>query len=101
MTDNFSPNLGFTTLREEPSLPERIGSKARAMFFGEQDPRKQSVMDSKFIPMKGAPKKYESIGSDLAMPLATAYHGGGKLFREFKDKHMLSGTGDFVAGAGH
>jgi len=32
---------------------------------------------------------------------ATAYHGGGKLFKKFEDKYMLSGEGNWTYGAGH
>jgi len=57
------------TIRQEPSFADRALSTARNWFYGENDPRKRSVMDSKFIPMKGAPAKYEGIMDVAGGPL--------------------------------
>jgi hypothetical protein len=53
--------------------PGKSPYSPRSLFWGENDPRNRSVLDSKFIPMKGASAKYENVGMDLAMPLATVW----------------------------
>jgi len=80
--------------------PGKSPYSPRSLFWGENDPRNRSVLDSKFIPMKGAPAKYENVGMDLAMPLATVWHGSPHLFKKFNLGKIGSGEGSQYRGHG-
>ena len=99
-----APNFGLATgggsIRQEPGIVGRGLSGARSLFFGEQDPRNKSVMDPQFIPMQGAPSKYEGVGMDLAMPLMTLYHGSPHMFNKFDMSKIGTGEGNQAYGYG-
>jgi hypothetical protein len=86
-------------IRKDPSKLDRAMKTARRLFYGESDPQGKSVFDSEYIPMKGAPAKYEGVGMDLAMPLATAYHGSPHKFSKFDMSKI--GTGEGAQAYGH
>ena len=97
---NFGMPGGGDAIRQEPGMISRGLSGARRLFFGEQDPRNKSVLDPKFIPMQGAPAKYEGAGMDLAMPLMTLYHGSPHMFNKFDMSKIGTGEGNQAYGYG-
>tara|TARA_R110002126_G_scaffold290335_1_gene447068 strand:+ start:61 stop:1254 length:1194 start_codon:yes stop_codon:yes gene_type:complete len=97
---NFGLAMGGGSIRQEPGMIGRGLSGARSLFFGEQDPRNKSVMDPQFIPMQGAPSKYEGVGMDLAMPLMTLYHGSPHMFDKFDMSKIGTGEGNQAYGYG-
>jgi len=96
---NAMSNIDFGMIRQEPSMADRALGVARRMFWGESDPRKRSVLDSEFVPMKGAPAKYEGVGMDLVMPAITAFHGSPHKFSKFDMSKI--GTGEGAQAYGH
>lgn len=97
---NFGLAMGGGSIRQEPGMIGRGLSGARSLFFGEQDPRNKSVMAPQFIPMQGAPSKYEGVGMDLAMPLMTLYHGSPHMFDKFDMSKIGTGEGNQAYGYG-
>jgi len=79
--------------------PGKSPYSPRSLFWGENDPRKKSVFDSKFIPMKGAPAKYEGVGMDMVMPAITAFHASPHRFSKFDTSKI--GTGEGAQAYGH
>ena len=73
-------NAKYGMLRPEPSMMDKVGSFSRRMFWGENDPRKGSLLNqgvllpdgSRGIPMKGAPKRFESVMDVVGGPLTFA-----------------------------
>ena len=77
---NAMSSLDFGMIRQEPSMADRALGVARRMFWGENDPRKASLLNqgvllpdgSRGIPMKGAPKRFESVMDVVGGPLTFA-----------------------------
>ena len=74
---NAMSNIDFGVIRQEPSIADRALGVARRMFWGENDPRKTSLLNqgvllpdgSRGIPMKGAPAKYAGVADAFGGPL--------------------------------
>lgn len=77
---NAMSNIDFGMIRQEPSIADRALGVARRMFWGENDPRKASLLNqgvllpdgSRGVPMKGAPKRFESVMDVVGGPLTFA-----------------------------
>ena len=88
------------TVSQQPSALDRSGDIASNLFYGDTVPPKdESILDPQYIPMKGAPQKYDGVGMDLVMPAITAWHGSPHKFTKFDMSKI--GTGEGAQAYGH
>jgi hypothetical protein len=88
------------TVSQQPSALDRSGDIASNLFYGDTVPPKdESILDPQYIPMKGAPQKYDGVGMDLVMPAITAWHGSPHKFSKFDMSKI--GTGEGAQAYGH
>ena len=88
------------TVSQQPSALDRSGDIASNLFYGDTVPPKdESILDPQYIPMKGAPQKYDGVGMDLVMPAITAFHGSPHKFSKFDMSKI--GTGEGAQAYGH
>jgi len=90
----------YGIIRPEPSMMDKAGSFARRMFWGENDPKKASLLDqgvllpdgSRGIPMKGASERYESVMDVFGGPMSFIGRTSNLADRQLlkKAKSMLS-----------
>ena len=93
-------NAKYGMLMPEPSMMDKAGSFARRMFWGENDPKKASLLDqgvllpdgSRGIPMKGASERYESVMDVFGGPMSFIGRTSNLADRQLlkKAKSMLS-----------
>ena len=93
-------NAKYGMLMPEPSMMDKAGSFARRMYWGENDPKKASLLDqgvllpdgSRGIPMKGASERYESVMDVFGGPMSFIGRTSNLADRQLlkKAKSMLS-----------
>ena len=88
------------TVSQQPSALDRSGDIASNLFYEDiVPPKDESILDPQYIPMKGAPQKYDGVGMDLVMPAITAWHGSPHKFTKFDMSKI--GTGEGAQAYGH